>query len=65
MSQARNDDKGYVRGAKGYAKSGKWDKDVSPLPVSFDRAKQQGPKSDGGNDGGFAPKNRGSCGVKT
>ncbi len=58
---------GYKRGAKGYAKAGEWDKNANPLPVDFDRAKQQGPLSGDGNNGGFDPPNggKGYRGVKS
>ena len=62
-----SDADGYKRGAKGYAKSGVWDKSAKPLPVDFDRAKQQGPKSGKGSedpDGDFPDHFIGGKGYK-
>ena len=52
---------GYKRGAKGI--DGR--KDEGFAKPDFDREKQQGPLCGGGSDGGFAPGNKGSKGVKS
>ncbi len=46
--QTSGDASGWKRGEKGYAKGGQWDKNSSPLPVSFDKSKLYGPAQSGG-----------------
>jgi hypothetical protein len=57
-----NDATGWKRGQKGYA-----NEESAFRKPDFDRAKQQGPLSGDGDDGGFAPtdKGKGFKGIRT